>query len=49
MFQGTAQHANAQNITYTKFVDEVNQNQVKAVTMQADAIKGELANGQPFT
>jgi cell division protease FtsH len=49
LFQGTAQHANAQNITYTKFVDEVNQNQVKAVTMQGDAIKGELANGQPFT
>ncbi|MGZ5933588.1 MAG: ATP-dependent zinc metalloprotease FtsH, partial [Rhizomicrobium sp.] len=49
LFQGTAQHANAQNITYSKFVDEVNQSQVKSVTMQGDAIKGELANGQPFT
>ena len=49
LFQGTAQHANAQNITYSKFVEEVNQNQVKAVTMQGDAIKGELANGQTFT
>jgi len=49
LFQGTAQHANAQNITYTKFVEEMNQNQVKAVTMQGDAIKGELANGQTFT
>jgi cell division protease FtsH len=49
LVQGTAQHASAQNITYTKFVDEVNQGQVKAVTMQGDAIKGELGNGQPFT
>ena len=40
LVQGTAQHASAQNITYTKFVDEVNQGQVKAVTMQGDAIKG---------
>ena len=49
LVQGTAQHASAQNISYTKFVDEVNQSQVKSITMQGDAIKGELANGQSFT
>ena len=49
LFQGTSQHANASNIIYTKFRQEVLQGDVKSVTMQGDTLKGELSNGQSFT
>jgi cell division protease FtsH len=49
LFQGTAQHASAQNITYSKFRQEVTLGDVKDVTMQGDTIKGTTGNGQPFT
>ncbi|MBV9419477.1 MAG: ATP-dependent zinc metalloprotease FtsH, partial [Alphaproteobacteria bacterium] len=49
LFQGTAQHTAASAINYTKFRQEVVQGDVKNVTMQGNAIKGELGNGQPFT
>ncbi len=49
LFQGTTQRASTTNITYSKFSEEVTENQVKSVTMQGDNIKGELVNGQQFT
>jgi len=49
MFQGTGQHTPASAITYSKFTEQVVQNQVKKVTFQGDQVKGELKNGQPFT
>ena len=48
LFQGTSQHANASNITYTQFTQQVVQGEVKKVTVQGDQLKGELGNGQPF-
>ena len=36
-------------ITYSKFNEQVVQNQVRKVTFQGDQVKGELTNGQPFT
>ncbi|HEU0162805.1 MAG TPA: ATP-dependent zinc metalloprotease FtsH [Rhizomicrobium sp.] len=49
MFQGTGQHTPVSAITYSKFTEQVTQNQVKKVTFQGDQVKGELKNGQPFT
>ncbi len=48
LFQGTSQHANAQNVSYTQFSQEVGQGEVKKVTVQGDQLRGELGNGQPF-
>ena len=49
LFQGTTQHTAAQPVTYSKFTELVLQNQVKKVTFQGEGVKGEMANGQPFT
>ncbi len=49
LFQGTGQHTNASVITYTQFVQEVSQGDVKKVTVQGDQVHGELASGQQFT
>ncbi|MBU6299244.1 MAG: ATP-dependent zinc metalloprotease FtsH [Alphaproteobacteria bacterium] len=49
LFQGTGQHPNASVITYTQFVQEVSQGDVKKVTVQGDQVHGELASGQQFT
>ena len=49
LFQGTSQHTPASAITYSRFTEQVVQNQVKKVTFQGEAVKGELTGGQPFT
>jgi cell division protease FtsH len=49
LFQGTGTHTTASAITYSKFNEEVVQNQVRKATFQGDQVKGELTNGQPFT
>jgi cell division protease FtsH len=49
LFQGTGTHTTASAITYSKFNEQVVQNQVRKVTFQGDQVKGELTNGQPFT
>ncbi|MEI9994958.1 MAG: ATP-dependent zinc metalloprotease FtsH [Rhizomicrobium sp.] len=49
LFQNKARDAAVQNITYSKFLDDVGDNQVKAVTMTGEGIKGELSNGTQFT
>ncbi len=48
LFQSTGQHANASNVTYTQFNQQVGQGEVKKVTIQGDQLKGELTNGQQF-
>jgi cell division protease FtsH len=48
LFQGTSQRANAQSVSYTQFLQQVDQGEVKKITVQGDSIKGELSNGQPF-
>ncbi|MGH6828861.1 MAG: ATP-dependent metallopeptidase FtsH/Yme1/Tma family protein, partial [Rhizomicrobium sp.] len=49
LFQGTGSHATASAITYSKFNEEVMQNQVRKVTFQGEQVKGELTSGQTFT
>jgi len=49
MFQGTTSHQSTSAITYTQFNQEVNQGQVKDVSVQGDQISGHLASGQAFT
>ncbi|MDE1937790.1 MAG: ATP-dependent zinc metalloprotease FtsH [Alphaproteobacteria bacterium] len=49
LFQGTGQHPNASVISYTQFVQEVSQGDVKKVTVQGDQVHGELGSGQQFT
>ncbi len=49
LFQNTSQRANAQSVSYSQFLQQVDQGEVKKVTVQGDGIKGELSNGQPFT
>ncbi len=49
LFQGTAgTHTTASAITYSRFNEQVLQNQVRKVVFQGDQVKGELSNGQPF-
>jgi cell division protease FtsH len=48
LFQGTGTHTASQAISYSKFNEQVVQNQVRKVTFQGDQVKGELTNGQPF-
>ena len=49
LFQGSTHNVAASAINYTKFRQEVTQNDVKSVTMTGSQIKGELTNGTPFT
>jgi cell division protease FtsH len=49
LFQNTSQRANAQTVSYTQFLQQVDQGEVKKVTVQGDGIKGELSSGQQFT
>ena len=49
LFQGTGTHTTASAISYSKFNEEVVQNQVRKVTFQGEQVKGELTSGQPFT
>ncbi len=49
LFQGQSQRANNQPIAYTQFMQQVQQGEVKKITVQGDEIRGEYANAQPFT
>jgi len=49
MFQGTSPHSNTKTLSYTEFTQNVQENQVKAVTIQGDQIRGQLNNDQQFT
>src|SRR5471032_942180 len=49
LFQGTGPHTSASAYTYSKFNELVVQNQVRKVTFQGDAVKGELTSGAQFT
>jgi cell division protease FtsH len=49
LFQGTSQHANATNFSYTQFTQDVTQGEVRKITVQGDQIHGELKGGQTFT
>ena len=49
LFQNTSQRANAQTVSYTQFLQQVDQGEVKKVTVQGDGIRGELSSGQAFT
>jgi cell division protease FtsH len=49
LFQGTGTHTTATAISYSKFNEEVTQNQVRKVTFQGEQVKGELTSGQTFT
>src|SRR5580698_10482859 len=48
MFQGTSPHTNSKNLTYTEFTQNVQEGQVKSVTLQGDQITGTLNNDQTF-
>jgi cell division protease FtsH len=49
LFQGTGTHTTASAISYSKFNEQVLQNQVRKVTFQGEQVKGELTSGQAFT
>jgi len=48
LFQGTSRQAGAQNIDYSQFVQYVNNEQVKKVTIQGNRISGDLTTGTSF-
>jgi cell division protease FtsH len=48
MFQGTSPHTSAKTLTYTEFTQDVQEGQVKAVTLEGDQIIGTLNNDQSF-
>ena len=47
LFQTTGNHTTASALTYSKFTEQVVQNQVKKVTFQGDQVKGELTIYNP--
>jgi cell division protease FtsH len=49
MFQGTSPRPNAKALTYTEFTQDVQEGQVKTVTIIGDQIRGTLNNDQTFT
>ena len=49
LFQGTGTHTTATAISYSKFVEQIEQNAVRDVTFQGDQAKGTGTNGMPFT
>jgi len=49
LFQGQGQHTNASVMTYTEFTQNVEQGNVKKVTVQGDQVRGEMASGQAFS
>src|ERR1700733_2922904 len=48
LFQGTSTHTTASAISYSKFNEQVVQNQVRDATFQGDQVHGDFTNGQPF-
>jgi cell division protease FtsH len=49
VFQNTGTKPANPPITYTKFLEQVQKNEVRSVTFQGDKATGEYANRQPFT
>ena len=49
LFQNNGAHTAAQPLAYSKFIEQVNANQVRKVTFQGDQAKGEMVSGAPFT
>ncbi len=48
LFQGTSRQAGAQNIDYSQFIQDLNNDQVKKVTLQGSEIHGDLTTGGSF-
>jgi cell division protease FtsH len=48
LFQGPGTHTTASLISYSKFNEQVVQNQVRSVKFQGDQVSGEFTSGQPF-
>ena len=48
LFQGTGSHPVTSAISYTKFTEQVQANQVKKVVFQGEQAKGEFVGGQAF-
>ena len=49
LFQNQGAHTAVQPLAYSKFIEQVNNNQVRKVTFQGDQAKGELNTNAPFT
>jgi cell division protease FtsH len=49
LFQGSAQHANVQTLTYTQFMQDVGQGEIKKITVQGDQVTGDLPTGSFIT
>ena len=49
MFQNNGAHTTAQPLAYSRFIEQVNGNQVRKVVFQGDQVKGEMVTGAPFT
>ncbi len=49
LFQNNGAHTQAQPLDYSKFIEQVNSNQVKTAIFTGDAVKGELSSGAQFT
>ena len=47
LFQGSAQRANIKTLTYTQFMQDVGQGEIKQITVQGDQVAGDMAGG-PF-
>ena len=45
LFQNQGAHTAASAYSYSRFIDQVNANQVKRVTFAGEQVKGELTNG----
>jgi cell division protease FtsH len=49
LFQGSAQRSNVQTLTYTQFMQDVGQGEIKKITVQGDQVTGDLSNGSFIT
>ncbi|HJR55966.1 MAG TPA: ATP-dependent metallopeptidase FtsH/Yme1/Tma family protein, partial [Rhizomicrobium sp.] len=49
VFQNTGTKPANPPITYSKFLEQVQKNEIRSVTFQGDKATGEYANRQPFT
>ena len=47
LFQGSAQRANIKTLTYTQFMQDVGQGEIKQITVQGDQVAGDMSGG-PF-
>jgi len=49
LFQGQSQRANTKPVSYTQFMQQVEQGEVKSVVVQGDDIHGDFTNNTSFT